>query len=67
MGAVNIHCGERYDDREYNNIMVRACADAGIAAFTGDGVVPEVMTWACDAIAAAEADLVPAVAVVLKT
>lgn len=53
VGAVNIHCGERYDDREYNNIMVRACADAGIAAFTGDGVVPEVMTWACDAIAAA--------------
>ena len=53
VGAVNIHCGERYGDREYNNIMVRACADAGIAAFTGDGVVPEVMGWACEAIAAA--------------
>lgn len=50
VGAVNIHCGERYDDCQYNNIMVRACAEAGIAAFTGDGVVPEVMTWACDAI-----------------
>ena len=35
VGAVNIHCGERYDDREYNNIMVRACADAGIAAYDG--------------------------------
>ena len=50
VGAVNIHCGERYNDCQYNNIMVSACADAGIAAFTGDGVVPEVMSWACDAI-----------------
>lgn len=52
VGAVNMHCGERYDDCQYNNIMVRACAEAGIAAFTGDGVVPQVMQWACDAIAA---------------
>ncbi len=52
VGAVNMHCGERYDDLQYNNIMVRACAEAGIAAFTGDGVVPQVMQWACDAIAA---------------
>lgn len=52
VGAVNMHCGERYDDHSYNNIMVRACAEGGIAAFTGDGVVPEVMRWACEAIAA---------------
>lgn len=61
VGAVNIHCGERYDDRQYNEIMVRACAESGIAAFTGDGVVPEVMEWACNAIAANEGIGIPTI------
>lgn len=51
IGAVNIHCGHKYNDSQYNNILVGACAEAGIAAFTGDGVVPEVMKWAAQAIA----------------
>ena len=50
VGAVNIHFGEKYDDRRYNDIMVRACAEAGIAAFTGDGVLDEVVPMACEAI-----------------
>ena len=34
VGAVNLHYSDRYDDVSYNNVLVSACADAGIAAFT---------------------------------
>lgn len=50
VGAVNLHYGEKYNDISYNNILVSACADAGIAAFTGDGVNPDVMKGATAAI-----------------
>ena len=46
IGAMKLHYGEKYDDMEYNDILVSACADAGIAAFTGDGVNPAVMEGA---------------------
>lgn len=52
VGAVNLHYGDKYDDMAYNNILVSACADAGIAAFTGDGTNPEVMRAATAAIKA---------------
>ena len=51
VGAVNLHYGDKYNDLEYNNILVPACAQAGIAAFTGDGTNPAVFTGACEAIA----------------
>ena len=50
VGAVNLHYGDKYNDMTYNNILVKACADAGIAAFTGDGVNPDVMLHATKAI-----------------
>ena len=40
LGAMKLHYGEKYTDREYNSILVNACADSGIAAFTGDGSHP---------------------------
>ncbi len=43
VGAVNMHYGDKYNDLEYNNILVPACRQGGIAAFTGDGMDPEVM------------------------
>ena len=46
IGAMKLHYGDKYDDLEYNNILVPACADAGIAAFTGDGVNAAVMQGA---------------------
>lgn len=52
VGAVNLHYGEKYSDRTYNDVLVKACADAGIAAFTGDGTDPQVMIGAAAAIAA---------------
>ncbi len=50
VGAVNMHYGDKYNDLEYNNILVPACKESGIAAFTGDGMDPEVMKAASIAI-----------------
>ncbi len=61
VGAVNMHYGDKYNDVEYNNILVKACADAEIAAFTGDGMFPEVMVAAADAIASCGGVGVPTV------
>ena len=43
IGAMKLHYGDKYDDLEYNDILVSACAAEGIAAFTGDGTNPAVM------------------------
>lgn len=37
VGAVQLHYGDCLDDVAYNDILVSACAQNGIAAFTGDG------------------------------
>lgn len=51
VGALTLHYGNKYDDKAYNDILVTACAENNIAAFTGDGTDPSVMTGALDAIA----------------
>ena len=61
VGAVNLHYGDKYNDLEYNNILVPACAQAGIAAFTGDGTNPDVFTAASAAIGAAGGKGIPTV------
>lgn len=50
VGAVQLHYGKKYDDIGYNDILVPACRDAGILAFTGDGADPAVMVAACGAV-----------------
>ena len=50
VGAMKLHYGDKYDDLTYNDILVPACAAAGIAAFTGDGTDPKVMDGALKAI-----------------
>lgn len=50
VGAVKLHYGDRYSELEYNDIMVSACAENGILAFTGDGVDSNVMIEATKAI-----------------
>ena len=52
VGAMQLHYGDRYSDMEYNDLLVSACAKAGILAFTGDGTNPAVMEGASKAIAA---------------
>lgn len=61
VGAVTHHYSDVYDDVSYNDVMVSACAEAGIAAFTGDGVNPVTMGAATAAIAAAGGVGVPTV------
>ena len=61
VGAVNLHYGDKYDDVTYNDILVSACAGAGIAAFTGDGTNPEVMKAATRAIRAVDGLGIPTV------
>ena len=50
VGAMQLHYGDKYDDLTYNDILVTACADAGIAAFTGDGTNPAVIQAAAEAL-----------------
>ncbi len=50
IGALKLHYGDKHDDLSYNNILVPACAEEGIAAFTGDGTDPRVFEGACAAI-----------------
>lgn len=61
IGAMKLHYGEKYDDMEYNDILVSACAAAGIAAFTGDGMNPAVMEGATKAIQTAGGRGIPTV------
>lgn len=51
VGALNLHYGEKYDDLSYNQTLLKACADNGIAAFTGDGTNEQVVIAATKAIA----------------
>ncbi len=61
VGAVTAHYSDKYDDKGYNNILVKACAENGIAAFTGDGLDGSVMKVASEAIAASGGIGVPTV------
>ena len=61
VGAVNLHYGDCYNDMQYNKILVNACAENGIAAFTGDGMDSNVMVAATQAIKEAGGAGVPTV------
>ena len=61
VGAMKMHYGDKYDDAAYNDLLVSACRDAGILAFTGDGTNPAVMEGAADALKAHNGCGVPTV------
>lgn len=61
VGAVSQHYSDAYDDTSYNDVLVKACAENGIAAFTGDGVNPAVMKAAVGAIQNASGIGIPTV------
>lgn len=52
VGAVAMHYSDKYNDVTYNAELVPGCAEAGIAAFNGDGMDPQVMQGATQAIKA---------------
>lgn len=43
VGLVQLHYAPKYDEVSYYEVLVKSCAEAGIAAFTGDGTVPRIM------------------------
>lgn len=61
VGAVNLHYGDCLNDVSYNDILVSACAEFGISAFTGDGVDSNVMLAATKAIKKADGFGIPTV------
>lgn len=61
VGAVNMHYSDKFNDMTYNEILVSACMENGIAAFTGDGTNPQVMESATAAIAKAKGCGVPTI------
>ena len=61
VGAMKMHYGDKYDDLGYNEILVQACADAGIAAFTGDGLNEQVVKAAARAIGKAGGKGIPTI------
>ena len=61
VGAMTLHYGDKYDDLTYNDLLVSACAAAGIAAFTGDGTNPAVVEGVVKAITASHGHGVPTI------
>ncbi|MBE6951472.1 MAG: alpha-hydroxy-acid oxidizing protein [Ruminococcaceae bacterium] len=50
IGAVTNHYGDKYNEYEYTEIMARGCRQAGIAAFTGDGLKEMFFEAGCTAM-----------------
>ncbi|MBC8547333.1 alpha-hydroxy-acid oxidizing protein [Clostridiaceae bacterium NSJ-31] len=50
IGAMKLHYGHLHDDLSYNAELVEGCCSAGIAAFTGDGIDPQVYGGALESI-----------------
>lgn len=61
VGAVSMHYSDLYNDLSYNGVLVSACAENGLAAFTGDGLDSQVMVAATKAIGEAGGMGVPTV------
>lgn len=61
VGALNLHYGEKYNDLSYNQVLLKSCADNGIAAFTGDGTNEQVVVAAAKAIAEVNGAGVPTI------
>lgn len=61
VGDMKRHYGDKYDNLEYNDILIKGCADAGIAAFTGDGLNPGILKDAANAIGNAGGKGIPTI------
>ena len=61
IGAVKMHYSDEYDDRSFNKVLIKACNEAGIAAFTGDGMDDDQMVSGCEAVKEAEGRGIPTI------
>ncbi|MBQ5754599.1 MAG: alpha-hydroxy-acid oxidizing protein [Oscillospiraceae bacterium] len=53
VASVHLHYGPAHNAQSYNNIIVSACAEAGVAAFCGDEPDPKPLEYAVEAMKAA--------------
>lgn len=51
LGALTLHYGDKMNDFTYNDVLISACKEAGMLAFTGDGTNPDVVIRSAQAIA----------------
>ena len=61
IGAVRMHYSDEYDDRSFNKVLIKACNEAGIAAFTGDGMDDDQMVSGCEAVKEADGHGIPTI------
>lgn len=61
IGAVKMHYSDEYDDRSFNKVLIKACNEVGIAAFTGDGMDDDQMVSGCEAVKEAEGRGIPTI------
>ena len=61
MAGVKSSYGDKYSDKDYYDIVVKGCADNGIASFTGDGPDPAFHESGISAIAAADGIGIPTI------
>lgn len=61
IGAVKMHYSDEYDDRSFNKVLIKACNEAGIAAFTGDGMDDDQMVSGCEAVKEVEGRGIPTI------
>lgn len=61
VGDVNRHYGDRYDTVGYNGCVLRAAADEGTLALTGDGMDPSIMEESCRLISELDGRGIPTV------
>lgn len=50
IGAVQNHFGKEITEEDYASMLVKGCLDAGIAAFTGDGLSDHLFAAGCNAM-----------------
>ncbi len=61
VGAVDMHYSDELNDTSYNDILVRGAKEAGIAAWTGDGMDPQIMIAATRSIGVNEGTGIPTI------
>ena len=61
IGAVRMHYSDEYDDRSFNKVLIKACNEAGIAAFTVDGMDDDQMVSGCEAVKEADGRGIPTI------
>ena len=61
LGGLGLHYGDKMNDLSYNNVLIPACKEAGILAFTGDCLDPTVVEGTAQALLAHDGCGIPTI------